>query len=67
MLIKADHTGVILPAGMKLKPIRRKFLSHDGRKHRKDALYKVLAEQNWEAVQKATNADEAVVRKYWIL
>ena len=66
MPIKADQ--VILPAGMKLiKPIRRKFLSRDCRKHRKDALYKALAEQNWEAVHKATNVDEAVVRKYWIL
>ena len=24
MLIKTDHTGMILPAGMKLKPIRKK-------------------------------------------
>ena len=60
MLIKTDHTGVILSAGMKLKPMRRKFLFRDCRKHRKDALYKALAEQNWEAVQKATNVDEAV-------
>ena len=60
MLIKTDHTGVILSAGMKLKPMRRKFLFRDCRKHRKDALYKALAEQNWEAVQKATNVDESV-------
>ena len=60
MLMKTDHIGVILSAGMKLKPMRRKFLFRDCRKHRKDALYKALAEQNWEAVQKANNVDEAV-------
>ena len=51
---------MILSAGMKLKPMRRKFLFRDCRKHRKDPLSKALAEQNWEAVQKATNVYEAV-------
>ena len=32
----------------------------DSRKHRNDSLYKALAEQNWVAVQKANNVDEAV-------
>ena len=60
MLIKIDHTGVILPAWLKLKPMTRKFHFRDCRKHCKDALYKALAEQNWEAVHKATSVDEAV-------
>ena len=60
MLIKIDHTGVILPAWLKLKPMRRKFHFRNCRKHCKDAFYKALAEQNWEAVHKATNVDEAV-------
>ena len=60
MLIKTDHFGVILSAVRKLKPMRRKFLFRDCRKHRKDALYRALAEQDWEAVLKATNVDEAV-------
>ena len=61
ILIKTDHIGVILSAGMKLKPMRRKFPFRDCRKHRKEALYKALAKQNWDyAVQKANNIDEAV-------
>ena len=38
MLIKTDHQGVILPAGTKLKPVRRKVEIRDTRKHRKEAL-----------------------------
>ncbi len=44
MLTKTDHAGVILQAGIKLKPMRRKFQFRDCRKPRKDALYKSLAE-----------------------
>ena len=60
LLINTDNTGVILPAGMRLKPILRKFLFRDCKKHRKDALYKALAERNCGAAQKATNVDEAL-------
>jgi hypothetical protein len=33
MLTKTDHIGVILPAGTKLKPMRRKVEFRDCRKH----------------------------------
>lgn len=48
MFIKTDHSGVILQSGIKLKPLRRKLQFRDCRKHRKDALYKASAEENWE-------------------
>ena len=60
MLVKADHSGVILNAALKLKPIRQKFLFRDCRKNRKDTLYKALAEEEWEEVLNATSVDEAV-------
>ena len=56
MLIKADHTGVILPAGTKLRPIRRKVKVRDCRKHRKEDLYDlyiVLAGKDWDDVLEA--------------
>ena len=35
MLTKSDHTGVVLPAGTKLRPVRRKVKICDQREHRK--------------------------------
>ncbi len=46
MLTKTDHIGVILPAGMKLKPMRRKVEFRDCRKHRKEDFYEALAEED---------------------
>ncbi len=60
MLTKTDHTGVILPAGMKLKPMRRKVEFRDCRKHRKEDFYKALAEEDWEDVLQSTNVNDAV-------
>ncbi|EDO40795.1 predicted protein [Nematostella vectensis] len=60
MLIKTDHNGFALPAGRKLKPIRRKVQVHDCREHRKQALYMEFAETDWGDVTKATNVNVAV-------
>ena len=45
MLIKNDHKGIILPAGIKLPPIRE---------NRKMHSYLALARQNWTEVQEST-------------
>ena len=34
MLIKTDHSGMILKAALKLKPIQQKFLLRDSRKQK---------------------------------
>ena len=60
MLIKADHTGVILPAGAKLRPIRRKVKVRECRKHRKEDLYSALAGEDWDDVLEATDIEDAV-------
>ncbi|CAB4026587.1 Hypothetical predicted protein [Paramuricea clavata] len=60
MLTKTDHMGVILPAGTKLKPMRRKVEFRDCRKHRKEDFHKALAEENWEDVSQSTNVNDAV-------
>ena len=44
--IKTDHTAVILPAGVKLKPVRKRVRIRDCRKHRKNDFYRALAEEN---------------------
>ena len=43
MLIKTDHVGFVLPAGLKLKPVRGKVLVRDCREHRKQSFYMALA------------------------
>ena len=43
MLIKTDHEGFVLPAGLKLKPVRRKVLGRECREHRKQSFYMALA------------------------
>ncbi|CAB4026139.1 RNA-directed DNA polymerase from transposon X-element, partial [Paramuricea clavata] len=60
MLTKTDHMGVILPAGTKLKPMRRKVEFRDCRKHRKEDFHKALAEEDWEDVSQSTNVNDAV-------
>ena len=57
MLIKTDHQGVILPAGTKLKPVRRKVQIRDTRKHLKEALYLALNAEDWSEVLSGNNVD----------
>ena len=57
MLIKTDHQGVILPAGTKLKPLRRKVQIRNTRKHRKEALYLALNAEDWSEVLSGNNVD----------
>ncbi|CAB3989789.1 Hypothetical predicted protein, partial [Paramuricea clavata] len=60
MLTKTNHMGVILPAGTKLKPMRRKVEFRDCRKHRKEDFHRALAEEDWEDVSQSTNVNDAV-------
>ncbi|XP_028414902.1 uncharacterized protein LOC114537989 [Dendronephthya gigantea] len=60
MLTKTDHKGVILPAGIKLPPVRRKIQVRDQREHRKNDLYMALAQENWNEVFLSTDIDQAV-------
>ena len=62
MLTKSDHTGVVLPAGTKLRPVRRKVKIRDQREHRKQDLYKALAEEDWSEVYQSLGVDQAVSR-----
>ena len=57
MLIKTDHQGVILPAGIKLKPVHRKVQIRDTRKHWKEALYLALNAEDWTEVLSGNNVD----------
>ncbi|CAH3015686.1 unnamed protein product [Porites evermanni] len=60
LLIKTDHTAVILLAGTKLKPICCKVLIWDCRENRKAVLYTALAEENWDNVLAAPDVQQAV-------
>ena len=62
MLTKSDHTGVVLPAGTKLRPVRWKVKIRDQREHRKQDLYKALAEEDWSEVYQSLGVDQAVSR-----
>ena len=57
MLIKTDLQGVILPAGTKPRPVRRKVQIRDTRKHRKEALYLALNAEDWREVLLGNNID----------
>ena len=60
MLIKTDHVGFVLPAGLKLKPVRRKVLVRDCREHRKQSFYMALATLDWSDVFNAGDINKAV-------
>ena len=59
-LAKSDHTGVVLPAGTKLRPVRRKVKIRDQREHCKQDLYKALAEEDWSEVYQSQGVDQAI-------
>ena len=69
---KSDHRGVILPAGSKLRPVRRKVHIRDRRLHRKHDLYTSLAGEDLREVLETKNVNEAVnkletiIRVTWI-
>ena len=62
MLTKSDHTSLVLPAGTKLRPVRRKVKIRDQREHRKHDLYKALAEEDWSEVDQSLGVEQAVSR-----
>ena len=60
MLIKTDHEGFVLTAGLKLKPVCRKVLVRDCREHRKQSFYMALATLDWSNVFNAADKNKAV-------
>ena len=60
MLIKTDHEGFVLPAGLKLKPVCHKVLVQDCREHRKQSFYMALATVDWSDVFNAVDINKAV-------
>lgn len=60
MLIKTDHEGFVLPAGLKLKPMRRKVLVRDCREHRKQSFYMALTALDWSDVLNEVDINKAV-------
>ena len=48
--IKTDHKACILPAGIKLKPLRFKQSLQDYREHRKIKFHWGITEQNWSQI-----------------
>ena len=60
LLIKTDHTAVILSTGTKLKPIRCKVQIWDCRENCKATLYTALAEENWDNVLTAADVLQVV-------
>lgn len=60
MLIKSDHQGFVLPAGLKLKLVRRKVLVRDCREHRKQSFYMALTTLDWSDVLNAVDINKAV-------
>ena len=50
----------MLPAGTKLRPVLRKVKFCDQREHRKQDLYKALAEEDWSEVYQSQGVDQAV-------
>ena len=62
MSIKTDHEGVVLPPGIKLKPLRYKVQLRDCREHRRATLYFELEQTDCNHVCEAENIDEVVTR-----
>ena len=60
LLIKTDHTAVILLAGTKLKPIRCKVQIQDCRESCKATLYTALVKENWDNILAAPDVQQAV-------
>ena len=58
--IKTDHTAVILPSGMKLKPIRQNVCIRDCRRHHKEGWYLKLVSENWDSALNLNDVEEAV-------
>ena len=58
--IKTDHIVIVLPAGTKLKPIRRKVQIRDCREHCKAALYNSMVTETWDNVIDSTDVQQAV-------
>jgi hypothetical protein len=57
--MKTDHLGVIIPAGIKLKPFRTKISFRDYRAQNKVKFQKKLAEKSWSEVTSMETVEEA--------
>ena len=58
-LMKTDHLGVVLPPGLKLKPVRTKVTFRDYREHRKILFENRIQAYDWSEVFNATDIDVA--------
>mgnify|MGYP001794103665 FL=1 len=58
--MKTDHKGFILPAGVKLKPLRIKRTMRDYREHRKIAFHRKLLKFDWHPLTNNNNLEAAV-------
>jgi hypothetical protein len=60
--VKTDHKGVILPAGVKLKPLKFKYSMRDYREHRKISFHKELIATDWNSIVNinSRNIDDVV-------
>jgi hypothetical protein len=57
--MKTDHLGVIIPAGIKLKPLRTKISFRDYRAQNKVKFQNKLAEKSWSEVTSMETVEEA--------
>ena len=57
--MKTDHLGVVLPPGLKLKPVRIKVTFRDYREHRKILFENRIQAYEWSEVFNATDTDVA--------
>ena len=60
--VKTDHEGVILPAGVRLKPLRISCIMRDYREHRKIMFHRKLLEQDRNHVNDNFDLDTAGTR-----
>ena len=58
---------MVLPAGTKLRPVQRKVKIRDLIEHRKQDIYKALAEEDWSEVYQSLDVDQAVSRMEQII
>ena len=65
--IKTDHEGVMLPPGIKLKPLKYKYTMHDYREHRRIGFHSKLLELDWDDVYKSDDVNTARSSLHFIL
>ena len=59
ILTETDHMGVVIPAGIKLKPLHTKVTFRDNRAHNKAKFQSKLAAQDWSKFTSSQTVDNA--------